>query len=524
MVPYKLISLDIWGTLLAGNPAFSRARNELFAELLQQTDIEAVTAAKNKIDREDDELAIATGHDYGFAVRMEALARELGMDGIGLSTRQLAEAEELLAQLCERHPPLLIEPDLAETLRRLRAMGLRVALLSNTGLLSGKTMRRVLDVLGLRNAVDFILFSDEVGVSKPYPGAYQALLREADVRPEDVLHVGDSLAADYDGAWRNGIDVLFYDRRRKHAGRFTEVRDIRDLPAFIAAGARPMHRSVVSLSRLGIHAGRPVAVGGNRFDAIEYSRFKYGLESVGHAYGRDLAEACVTAYGAKALAERGAVIVTSPCKAVPKASNVIVRGFRDALNRRLHAAGLEPAMEVPILKDTMFEGDYATFSDEQRRDNMRRSAFHAPETLLRGKTAFVIDDVRITGAHESRMAAFLAAAGVREAVFLYVGDLDSASAAAHPDIENVLNHSWMNGIDRLCPLMASRDFVLNVRVCKYVLSRKNAADVSLILAALGDRILLELYGGILADGYAGMGEYVDSFALIEAEVERRRLC
>jgi len=60
-----------------------------------------------------------------------------------------------------------------------------------------------------------IVVSDEVGYWKPDPHIFYAVFERLNVKPEEVLFVGDSLRDDYGGALNAGIDFCFYNRKRQ---------------------------------------------------------------------------------------------------------------------------------------------------------------------------------------------------------------------------------------------------------------------------------------------------------------------
>ena len=119
-----------------------------------------------------------------------------------------------LEQLIFRHPPRLLFDEAPEVLRRLRALpGVTTNLLSNTGFIRGRTLRPILDRLGLGRHFDFQLYSDELRHSKPDPRVFAAVQQQVNTLHPDwnetsdvITHVGDNPRADVAGAqavgWR----------------------------------------------------------------------------------------------------------------------------------------------------------------------------------------------------------------------------------------------------------------------------------------------------------------------------------
>jgi putative hydrolase of the HAD superfamily len=121
-----------------------------------------------------------------------------------------------LAAVAARH---VLEPgsyrpfgDALPCLRRLRGLGFRVGLVSNFDL----WLHDLLDALGLRDLLDGIVVSGELGIVKPAPGIFDAGARSLGLAPGRCLHVGDSIRIDVEGARRAGLTPVLLDRRDRH--------------------------------------------------------------------------------------------------------------------------------------------------------------------------------------------------------------------------------------------------------------------------------------------------------------------
>ena len=92
-----------------------------------------------------------------------------------------------------------------ETLAALGERGIRCALVCDTGLTPGSVVREHLERLGLLDALDVQVFSDEVGFPKPDPRAFRAALAPLGIPPDRALHVGDLRRTDVAGARALGM-------------------------------------------------------------------------------------------------------------------------------------------------------------------------------------------------------------------------------------------------------------------------------------------------------------------------------
>lgn len=94
-----------------------------------------------------------------------------------------------------------------ETLRGLRARGLRTAVASNAPF-PPEMMRRQMRGNGIAAEVDAIVLSSEIGRRKPAPELYRAALEELGVEPAQALYVGDRAVEDYEGPRAVGMPAL----------------------------------------------------------------------------------------------------------------------------------------------------------------------------------------------------------------------------------------------------------------------------------------------------------------------------
>ena len=130
-------------------------------------------------------------------------------------TRAWEHAEHF--ELYEDAPPVLAE---------LRAQGLKLGLVSNTG--------RDLDafVAHHRLDVDAAIGSGAFGRTKPHPAIFAAVLELLEVEAADAAMVGDSPEDDIDGARAAGIERAFLlDRDDRYPDLAPRLPDLFSLPA-----------------------------------------------------------------------------------------------------------------------------------------------------------------------------------------------------------------------------------------------------------------------------------------------------
>lgn len=99
--------------------------------------------------------------------------------------------------------------DAPPTLRALRERGIPTAILTN-GPSDGQ--RRKLAATGLRELVDAVFISEELGFAKPDIRAFEHVLGRMEIDPGGGLMVGDSLEDDVMGALAAGMRAALLSR------------------------------------------------------------------------------------------------------------------------------------------------------------------------------------------------------------------------------------------------------------------------------------------------------------------------
>ena len=103
------------------------------------------------------------------------------------------------------------EEDAIPALRGLRGMGYRLAAVSNAA--DDANTQVLVDKLGARPYLEFVLSSAEHGTRKPNPKIFRAALQRLSVSPNRAVMVGDTLGADILGAHNSGIFAIWITRR-----------------------------------------------------------------------------------------------------------------------------------------------------------------------------------------------------------------------------------------------------------------------------------------------------------------------
>ena len=125
----------------------------------------------------------------------------------------LPEVEEAIGAMPEAHQPVEA-PAASQTLAAIKATGLATALVSNAGLTTSPHLRRLLRDYELLPHLDYLVFSDQLGVAKPDIRIFNQALNGIGVSADTCAFVGDSPHNDISGAKGAGLFAVQIGSRR----------------------------------------------------------------------------------------------------------------------------------------------------------------------------------------------------------------------------------------------------------------------------------------------------------------------
>ena len=218
---YEHYSFDLWLTLIKSNPLFKPSRIEYFFEnynFSKKTKVEI-----KKIFRKVDLMCNLINEKVGKNVdAMEMYLMVLYLldeKDHGIDAIEMAELYQQMEELVLENTPILLNQNIRPTLIKIREQGATTSILSNTGFIKGTTLRKVLTKLKILDLFDFVIFSDEIDMSKPNDKIYELLYNEVKVlkksnsiKKEKIVHIGDNYTADYLGAKDFGFNAVFVDQ------------------------------------------------------------------------------------------------------------------------------------------------------------------------------------------------------------------------------------------------------------------------------------------------------------------------
>ena len=97
-----------------------------------------------------------------------------------------------------------LKPETSYVLDILKEHGYQLGIISNFSHLLPSLCKK----LGVDRYMDFIVYSDDVGVEKPHPQIFKTALTLSGSQPGQCIHIGDSYEADVLGARAVGIEPI----------------------------------------------------------------------------------------------------------------------------------------------------------------------------------------------------------------------------------------------------------------------------------------------------------------------------
>ena len=146
-----------------------------------------------------------TGRDFDAL----SLLQEYGIRrGYTLSEEQWREVGWLWYEPLSRVAK--VEPDIKETLGKLKGMGLKLGILSNTFISAG-SLDRQLEQLGMLEFFPYRLYSYQFEFRKPDRRIFEAAIEKIGEPAQSIIFVGDRLGVDIRPALKAGMHAILKD-------------------------------------------------------------------------------------------------------------------------------------------------------------------------------------------------------------------------------------------------------------------------------------------------------------------------
>ena len=242
----RAITFDLWDTVfiddsdepkraaqgLAPKPVERRNLVHQFLQRHEPISRERIELAYDTVDAAFRQVWYGQNVTWTVRERLSVLLKGLRRD---LPDTELDELIRLHEEMELAVRPDLA-PDVAEALGRLEGT-YRMGVISDAIFSPGRALRQLLADYGILKFFSTFVFSDEIGCAKPNPGVFEAAAKALDVRPCQIVHIGDRELKDITGPHAVGARAILCtvvkDRGSEKTKADAVCRDFADLPAIL---------------------------------------------------------------------------------------------------------------------------------------------------------------------------------------------------------------------------------------------------------------------------------------------------
>ena len=213
---YLHYSFDLWYTLIRSNPEFKITRAKYFYEKYNFSGIslDDVKSIFRQIDLMSNVINQKTGRNLTSVEMYLMVIYLMNQDEKIVNQIDLIELDTIMEEIFLKYPASLFDSNTYRVLNELKEKNKSLSILSNTAFIKGRTLRLLLKMLNVDQLFDFQIYSDELGFSKPDKYIFQTLHQNVNklwnylMPNKNIIHIGDNILADSNGAALYGIDAL----------------------------------------------------------------------------------------------------------------------------------------------------------------------------------------------------------------------------------------------------------------------------------------------------------------------------
>ncbi|MBF0105490.1 MAG: HAD family hydrolase [Deltaproteobacteria bacterium] len=226
-MPIKAVSFDIWDTLLvddsdepkrksAGLLSKSDARVAAIFEVAKKYNSSITLPDVQKAYNENFKIFNKLWYESCITQKVPARITDLlNLLNIAVEPAELAEITTCWEEMEYTIPPDAV-PGAKEALARLSGH-YKLGIISDTVVSPGRLLKEILKKYDMLQYFSVFTFSDAVGVSKPSPAVFNDFLNQMNLKPHEVVHIGDRPHNDIDGPKNVGMRALLFDGVEKRA-------------------------------------------------------------------------------------------------------------------------------------------------------------------------------------------------------------------------------------------------------------------------------------------------------------------
>jgi putative hydrolase of the HAD superfamily len=223
----KAIAIDFWDTIFRMESEFDPKSLRLekmkfllsnFQIKLDENELSALySEVWNKFDKEWME-------NYYSMTTEEIIEYFLHKLNISIPSQVFENLITAFQEVLLKSPPLLMENAKKEIENLSKKY--KLAIISDTGFTPGRVLKIFLQINGLLSNFDVLVFSDEFGKSKPHPDNFMHVANTLNIKPEEMIHIGDNERTDIGGAISVGMKAILFTKGKELNGTDTKANAI----------------------------------------------------------------------------------------------------------------------------------------------------------------------------------------------------------------------------------------------------------------------------------------------------------
>ncbi len=227
---YRAIFFDAGGTLFRPNPSVGAIYARVAGKYGMQADpLEVERFFREEFSKRDKQVALtAHASEKNEKTWWRNLVREVFKKVCEL--RRFDNFFEELYDLFARAEVWQLYPEAFGLLEELREKKFTLGIISNWD----SRLFSICEEMKVKKFFHFILASAVVGSAKPDQGIFKVALKLAKAKPEEALHVGDSVENDFWGARGVGIDALFINRNGREVDGVSSIHSLREVLNYVS--------------------------------------------------------------------------------------------------------------------------------------------------------------------------------------------------------------------------------------------------------------------------------------------------
>lgn len=209
----KHFSFDLWLTIIKSNPLFKDKRVSFFHQHYNFSNhsLKEIGNVFRKVDLMCNQINESVGYNVDTKEMYLMILYLLNENSIDYSKINSGQLFKEMENLVLSYPPIILNEKVIPILQTLKEKNKTISLLSNTGFIEGKTIKKILNNLQLKKYFNFEIYSDQLNLSKPNKKLFGIVhtkiseLYSESIKAKEIMHIGDNPIADVQGAQNYGF-------------------------------------------------------------------------------------------------------------------------------------------------------------------------------------------------------------------------------------------------------------------------------------------------------------------------------